>query len=355
LNLKKPFPYLLLLYHLAFAYFGWKYILENNGDAVRYWFEGQDLSGKYWSDFLNPGTDIIKLITFPLVKYFHFPFFVGFLLFSAWSGYGFYRLWKIMKSIAGENKILLSLSAVLLLLPNLHFWTSLIGKEAFLFVPFVIITEQMYKGKYFSFPLIFSVMVIGIVRPHAAFVLVPAVFLAVLIKGDLTLKNKLKFSAAAGSVIVLLYFALKAVAKVKFNIFRRLEYLYQIHNSKLKETSAYVPLEEYPYPYRMFTFYFRPLPFEKHGMYYRILEFEGLLLLIFMLVTTYFLLRHLRKLKWNVFILFAIFLLIFYGTMYVYAYANFGMIVRTRALVMPIFFMLIVKGAASRYKVRDVR
>lgn len=311
---------------------------------MRYWFVGQNLSEKYWSDFLHPGTDVINLLTFPLVKYLQLPFFIGFLIFTVWSGYGFYRLWKLMANISGNHTILIILSVVLLLLPNLHFWTSLIGKEAFLFVPFVVVAEKMYKKKYFSFSLIFSVIVIGMVRPHAAFVLIPPIFLAVLLKGNLSIKNRVKLSAGVGFLVLLMYFILKSVAKVKFSIFHRLEHLYRIHNAGLKKTSAYVPLEEYPYPYKMFTFYFRPLPFEKHGIYYRVIELESLLLLVLTLAIAIFLIKNFRKPVWDAFVLFSVLLLIFYATMYVYAYANFGMIVRTRTLVMPILFLLMLQA-----------
>ena len=82
------FPLLLFVYHLGFSYLGWRYINENKGDAQRYWFLNADLEQSSWSDYLNPGTDIVKIITFPLVKYLEFPFWSGFLIFSSISGFG---------------------------------------------------------------------------------------------------------------------------------------------------------------------------------------------------------------------------------------------------------------------------
>ena len=339
---QKYFPYFLMLYHLAFAFVGWQYIMHDHGDATRYWFEGQDLSGKSWLDFLQPGTDVIKIITFPLVKYLKLPFWAGFVIFSAWSVSGIYRLWKILLNLCGENKVLILLSALLLLLPNLHFWTSLIGKEAFLFVPVVLITDHMLKGKYSTFPMISSFVILAVVRPHTAFVFLAACILAVLWKGNISAKAKGILAVAALFGGIALYALLSQITNARQGLFNKIERLYAAHNLKLKATDAYVPLEEYSYPYKMFTFYYRPLPFEKKDFYYQIIGVEDLLFLLISAIAFYGFVRHFRHFKWNVFSVFAVLLLLLYGTMYVYAYANFGMIVRTRVLVMPVFFLLML-------------
>ncbi len=93
----KIVPYLLFLYHLAFAFFAWQYVARNGGDAMNYWFVGKDLSGISWFDFLKPGTDIINFITFPLVKYLHLPFWSGFVIFSliGFTGILIFRSWAL--------------------------------------------------------------------------------------------------------------------------------------------------------------------------------------------------------------------------------------------------------------------
>ena len=55
--LHRIFPFLLLVYHLVFAWVGCQYILMHHGDAERYWFLGHDISHASWTDFLNPGTE----------------------------------------------------------------------------------------------------------------------------------------------------------------------------------------------------------------------------------------------------------------------------------------------------------
>ncbi len=343
-SLKKNhiFPLLLILYHLGFSYFGWHYIVHHGGDAQQYWMLGKDLSQLQWADFLHVGTDVVKLITFPLVKYLHLPFFAGFLLFSLWSGYGFRRLWKWTEKICGNSRNTLMMGAALLMLPNMHFWTSLPGKEALLFVPIVVITEKMYDGKWKSFALVTSLLLIAVIRPHMAFVVLLAACGAVLLKGRLPAKKKALFLGGAVLSGVLVWQVLLRVAKVEGSLFERLVYLYRLHNEKLKETAAYVPLEDYTYPYKMVTFFFRPWPGERNGFLYQVLGGEGVLLAVICTAAVLVSWKYRRNLTWNIGMVFSVLLLVLYGTMYVYAYANFGLIVRTRSLTMPALILLLV-------------
>ena len=146
--LQRYFPVFLLIYHLAFSWVGYRYILLNNGDAQRYWLRGAGLGESSWSDFLKPGTEVVKLLTFPLVNMLHLPFWSGFLIFSLISFLGIALLYQILKKMAETHEGLQGLAMVLVLLPNLHFWTSLIGKEALLIVPLVVFAVELSRKKY---------------------------------------------------------------------------------------------------------------------------------------------------------------------------------------------------------------
>lgn len=341
-GLIKYFPYFLFLYHLVFAWWAYDYVNENNGDAVRYWLVGQNMESVYWSDFLRPGTDAVKLITYPLVKYLQLSPLLGCLFFSAISGYGFFRLGKLISKAEQTSSLLLIAAALLLLLPNAHFWTSLIGKEALLFLPMVLIAEMIYKGKYCSVVSFISFFVMAWIRPHLAFVVLVAFMAALIAKGEISRKIKMGLIIAGTISIAGLYYLLEKITNAKDGLLPKIQRLYEAHNLKLKETSAYVPLEDYVYPYKLFTFYFRPLPLERNGMHYQILGIENLLFLVLFLGMIYLLIRHFKNLNWTVFPIFSILFLILYGTMLAYGYANFGMIVRAKALVLPIVFFLMV-------------
>lgn len=351
--LLKYFPYFLVVYHLSFAWFAYDYVNQNNGDAVKYWFIGKNLSAVNWTDFLHPGTDAIKLLTFPFVKFLHLPGWAGCLIFSMGSGFGFWKLWSLLKNISSGNKYLLGISMILLLLPNAHFWTSLIGKEAVLFVPAVLIAEQIYKKQYFSLSMILSFLVIAWIRPHVAFIFLAGFLIAILWKGEIKTKTKAILSGFVLLFSAGLYWILARITHSKESLFIKIQNLYAAHNLKLKDTSAYVPMEDYVYPYKLFTFYFRPLPFEKEGVLGQIIGLENGILMVLFIVFLFFFIRNFKVFQWNVFSVFATICILIYGTVFAYGYANFGMIIRTKTLVFPLLLIFGISLLSQMWKKRN--
>jgi len=328
----KIFPYVLFFYHLIFAWFGWHYVLGNSGDALRYWFVGQDLSQISWVSFLQPGTDVIKLLTFPFVKFLHLPFWTGFVLFSTLSYIGLYQLWLIIRKTAAGSRLLLLVGSVLLLLPNLHVWTGLIGKEAVLFVALTTIIKSVVNAKIKWLTLALSVLVIALIRPHVAFIIVLALVIALLWKGRLNGKEKGLVLLAMTTVFFSLYVLLRKIAYLGVAPGARLLHIYEYHIAGLKKTAAYVPLDQYPLPYKIFTFYFRPLPFEREGWLYGIWSWENFFLLIVCSAGVFMFFRSVQKIHLGLFEIFALLSIVLLALMYVYAYANYGLIGRTNAI-----------------------
>ena len=347
----KFFPVVLLCYHLLFAYVGWNYVIHNDGDAIRYWLVGQDLSQVSWSSFFHPGTDMVKILTFPLVKYLHLPFWAGFLLFSLFSYYGFYRLWKLILSITAPPQLAFYIGVFLLLLPNLHIWTSLIGKESLLFVALVFMTEKLFQKKINSAVFIISFLLVALIRPHVATMLLIALMIAYFWKGNLIWKNKISFGVISAIALAGLYLMVKKIANINNNPWERIAHVYDYHIKVLKTTPAYVPLDEYSLPYKIFTFYFRPLPFEKEGILYLVQGTENLIMLGLTLFLFYVMVVNFRSIKWDFYKIFTIFVVILLAVMYVYAYANYGLIARTKIMVMPFLYLFMVKIFSENRKI----
>lgn len=340
---KKYFPVFLLGYHVLFSFAAWEYVTINNGDAVRYWFVGQDLSQKSWLSFFQPGTDIIKILTFPLVKYLHLPFWSGFLLFSVLSFFGFYKLWHLILSLTQHNKRAFFIGVLLLLLPNLHLWTSFIGKESLLFVALVVMMEKILSRHILSKTFLCAFLIIALIRPHVAVILLISLLIACFWKGGLSGKAKFYLGGIASLCFAVLYLILRKIAFIGSHPWDRILHIYRYHIKGLKKTDAYVPLDEYSLPYKLFTFYFRPLPFEKIGWLYQIWSFENLILLLVTLALFYVMGTNLKKIKWDFYEIFTIFAVFLMALMYVYAYANYGLIARTKIMTMPFIYIFIVK------------
>ncbi len=339
--MQRYFPYLLFFYHLLFALPAWQLAENRPADSWHYWFLGRDLSDISFTRFLVPGTEAVNLLTFPLVRNLHLPFWVGFVLFSAVGGVGFIRLYRLLDRITAQNSKVKTLAFGLLLLPSLHLWTSMIGKEPLIFVALVYFTAAVYEGKFARPTLWLSWLAVAWIRPHVAAVLLAAVLLSLLWSARHH-RQRLWLWAAIPAATAICYLLLKKVARLGNDPWARLQRYYEVHIRVLKQTRSYVPLDEYSLPSKMFTFYFRPLPFEKMGWVYHLWSFENALLLILSGVAVFMFFRHRRWRPLQPFTVFAGAFLFLFALMYVYGYANYGLIARTKVMAMPVWYGVIL-------------
>lgn len=350
--LQRYFPVFLLIYHLAFSWVGYRYMLLNNGDAQRYWLRGASLGESSWSDFLKPGTEVVKLLTFPLVNMLHLPFWSGFLIFSLISFLGIALLYQILKKIAGTHRGLQGLAMVLVLLPNLHFWTSLIGKEALLIVPLVVFALELYRKRYFSTTLLMSLLSIGLIRPHIALLMLLSYGLSLLLTEHFSEKRKWQIAAGSGPGIVVFGFLLTRIQDFSGGVERIIQ-KYEAHIRVFRHTDAYVPLDQYPLPLKLFTFYFRPLPFEKPGLWYAVIGLENLMLLLLSAVAMYIFFRSFQTLRRRMLVVFPLVLMLFLGIVFGFAYANYGILMRTKIMVAPFLYLMIMEVFAFHFRRKD--
>jgi len=101
-------------------------------------------------------------------------------LLSAVGGLGFLRLYRFLNVLTAQNSKLKTVACGLLLLPNLHLWTSMIGKEPLIFVALVYATAAVYEQKFTAPGCWLSWLAAAWIRPHVAAVLLAAVLLSLL-------------------------------------------------------------------------------------------------------------------------------------------------------------------------------
>lgn len=338
----KYFPYFLLLYHLAFAWLAYDYVNQNNGDAVKYWFTGVKMENLSWGQFLQPGTSAIYMITYPLVKFLKLSPLVGCFLFSVWSGIGFWKIWKLIEKSFSVISWSWLISVTLIMMPTVHFWTSLIGKEALLFPFLVFVLEKLYQKQYQSWLLYVSLFAIVWVRPHLGAILIGSFGISYVFLSGKTYQWKMKLAGILLSFAIASYFLLEKITHAKEGLFLKISNLYAAHNEKLKSTSAYVPMDKYGYPYKLFTIFFRPLPFEKSGILYTIVSLENTIILAIFGVFVFRFIRSFTSIIRKEMLIFLLLFCLIYGTLFSYGYANFGLLSRTKSLLMPFGLMAII-------------
>ncbi len=335
------FVFLIATYHYVCAYIAYLYSVARPADALDYWFLTKNLNEYSWSDFLYPGTGLVLALNWPLVSVANLSLSVGFLIYSTIGLAGilaFYRMAVPFFSEKQRDRIILFL---LVFLPSLHFWTSIIGKEPLCFLLTVLCFERILRKKFLQF-FLFCVL-LGLIRPHYAFIVLSAFVISLLFDRKIQLKLKLTALLLFALFSAVFYFFLGEIANLKPDPFTAVARIYKRHIEVFKQTDAYVPLDQYPLPYKIFTFYFRPFPFERFRWDYFAAGLENLLLLSLFLLGAFLFFR--RK-QWKFFDYFDRFTVVYFfifAVVFVYAYANFGIIMRTKIMALPFIYLVLFR------------
>jgi hypothetical protein len=333
------FTLFLCLYHLMFAAIAWQYSSNNPGDAQRYWHLTQ-----HWTSYLNIGTDVVKLINYPFAKILHLPYWTGFLIHSMISYAGIYELYKFalkyINPISSGSRYLLML---IFLLPNLHFWTSVIGKEPIVFLAITWILLKQYGRAYLSFKYIFGWLLLILIRPHVAMFLLISISLASVFSGKKLTRQKVILILASLVLSVGLYLlTMQLLNRNPFDI----AYILQRNDASLlafKRAGSYVPMIDYNFVERLFALNFRPVFSYSYSLFQAVLSMESIMTLFIMLYAIYIYCRNYRTTRPDMFTGIAMLFFLISSLFFIQRYSCLGIFVRTRIMYLPFVLIAALK------------
>lgn len=351
----RNFLVILFGYHLLFTFIAYHFFNKNGGDASFYWLQLETSASKEWLDFFTYGSDFILFLNYPFVKFFHLDIAFGFFLYSCIGFAGIFQFYRLIRFHINDGLWFFGINWLLLLLffPSLHFWTALLGKEAFCFLFIATIFLELSKGKYTSVALLFSFVLLSIIRPHISLMLFFSVFIGFFFFGKWTLKTKLIATVLAAIVSSGLFYMFLQLSEIKRLDFDRIRRFNEFSLLSFKDSGTYVPIIDYCYPYKIITFYFRPLFNEIPSFYGFILGLENVLVLAVHLLACVFFLLHYKKVVFPlVFKVILIFALIS-AVLIVQRYSGFGIFARTKVMLQP-FVMVVVFWIFAQLKNKPI-
>lgn len=349
------FGVILFGYHLLFTFMAYHFFKEKGGDAAFYWLQLKASESKDWLDFFNYGSDFMLFLNYPFAKLFHLNIAFGFFLYSCIGFLGIFQLYRLLRFHIGDRLLFFGINwlPLLLFLPNLHFWTAMLGKEALCFLFIATVLLELSKGKYTSIALLSSFLLLTVIRPHVSLMLFFSVFTGFFFFGKWTLKTKLIAFAIAAVVCSGLFYMFLQLSEIKSLDFERIRRFNVFSLMSFKDSGTYVPIIEYSYPYKLFTFYFRPLFTEIPSLYGIVLGLENVLVLTAHLLAFVLFLLHYKKLVFPlVFKVILIFALIS-GVLIVQRYSGFGIFARTKVMLQP-FVMVVVLWIFAQLKNKPI-
>ncbi len=350
---------LLYIYHcFFFGVYSW-YAYNNPSDSHRYFEDLITYDGAGWFNLFGTDTTFIKFLAYP---FFQIGFSYDMLMFSfAWLGYlGFFYAYLFFKEkIPLDIKVFknVDLFTLILFFPNMHFWTASLGKGAPIFFGLMMFTYAIIQPKKRLFLLILSSLIIFYIRPHVfMFVAVGAVL------GNMSGKEKIplwqKTLVFIGLTGVLFLAQDKILGVMGLQNSENLIEDFQAASSEnaedLRSAGSGVDMASYPLPFKLFTFWFRPLFVDAPNMLGIIISVENLIyLLLFFKILSLKFIKFLKRSPALVKMSFVIFLMASFAMTFVMS--NLGIIMRQKSMVMYFLFFVIYYYLAQQKYDRIVK
>lgn len=275
----------LFFYHslLSVAYYA--YVLTNPSDSKAYFAKAiGGVYGQNWLDYFGLGTKFIDFITYGLVNGLGFTYESAMVLFS-WFGYlgflhfyiFFYDRLRVIPKLFGYNIIW-----IIMLLPNLHFWSSSLGKGSLIFFGFGMFFFALSKPAARFWALLLGGWIIFQIRPHIFYVVLIGIGIGYTFSTrGVAVGYRIAILAIAAFLAFYIYEDILALTGLEDESIT--DPLIAHRASELAKATSGIDLTNYSAPERLFTFLFRPLFFDAPGLLGWVVSFENLFYLLFFL------------------------------------------------------------------------
>lgn len=346
---------ILSAYHLLFAgVFTW-YLKENGGDALRYWALVADISQNpvHWMDYWGHGTLFLQWLHYWPSKIFGLEFWFGNVLYAGICWLGIREIFSLMRPhiASSGNRVIEASGWLILFLPNMHFWTAGVGKEAWLLLGTAMVLKGLSMlGSHWIYVLL-GLLLAFWVRPAFGIVLGAVSFVFVLADRDLGTKTKVLIAAlgfVAGSLGIWKLSVMMHLDEISLTaIFRFSESQFDFLAGF--QANSEIPMAEYNWLQRIWALLYRPSIWEASGFWSFAAALEnsvGLFLTILGMVALFFIQKSKLPVLLPRFLIIAIFVCVGMCVVYGLTLNNLGIIMRMKSTYMIFwyfsFWMLVV-------------
>jgi len=274
LSVKNSLP--LYLWHTFFCVAYVAFVLKNGGDALGYYYQALD---KNWS--FGVGTSFITMVADPFINYAGFSFLAINLVFNIFGGIGLLAVYgSFKKELVNKPFWVRRTSLLVVLLPSVSFWSSSLGKDslAFMAVGLALWASLELESRFRL--IFFSVCIMLLVRPHMAGIMLLALSLSLVFKSQLRLALRVLIAIIALFLFVALFpFLLDYVGLSQGADLSDIENYIERRQSYNTEGGGGIDIASMNFPMQIFTYLFRPLPFEAHSVFALAASLDNILLL----------------------------------------------------------------------------
>lgn len=318
------------------------YALNSPSDSRKYFRVSS--KAEDWIPLFGIGTDFISFLAWPLTHLFGFSYFSVMIIFSFLGFIGILLLYRAAKENEKSlfpNKSFFGFTEILFLLPNLHFWTSSIGKGSVITLGIGLFFFGLSRFNRRVLYILLGALIIYLVRPHILFAVLIATLGGVLITNT-GIKKIYKLIIIIVSTI---FIYLISDNVVEFAEVTNLDILnsneLDTKAKSLSRATSGVDISSYSYPMKLFSFWFRPLFIDAPNIVGLIVSVENLFYIYIFSVVIIYGYKYWAHL--NGWYRICIFMFILSSIVLSQVTGNLGIALRQKAQILPLLFIVASK------------
>lgn len=313
------------------------YISSNLSDSGEYYRKASELEA--WTPYFKSGTSFIFFVTYPFASLFGISYYSVMLIFSFIGFQGIVLFYFAAKEQLKPLPIFfggMTVLEALFLLPNLHFWTSSIGKGSVMVFSIGLAMFGLSRfNKRFQW-LALGSFLIFMGRSHIFLALLMGLVLGVFLTGK-GIRWYIKFPMILLTSFLMLFVSddvVELTGMESINLFDSQRLTHRA--SELSKGTSGVDITKYSQAMKLFTFLFRPLFVDAPGMLGIITSFENLILLVMAVI----IIKNLPKLwgRMNGYHKSALFFFLLAAITLAQVSGNLGIAMRQKSQLIPMFF-----------------
>ncbi len=327
----------LFFFHLLMGAY---YCFFIQGDAIGYWRAPKLYEFSTFKEnlFNGEGTAFMMAFNYIFTNLLNMSYFSNTMVFSLFGFMGLTFFYIVALQTVPYNKIISGyvLFPLIFFLPNLHFWSSGVGKDTTLFLCIGMFTYGLMKP-FQRIPLLVLAGLLSMaIRPHITLFLMIGFGLAYVFGGKVSPAQRFIFSAAMIAIGLAILPSVMEFAKIEEASAESFDKFAQGKAAVLSRshTGSAIDISSYPFPLKVLTFWFRPALFDVRNINGLIAALENLLLLLVFIKAMRT--SPIRAFKAAPFVIKGLVIFLVVGTLaFSQSMGNMGIMIRMRNMFLP--------------------
>lgn len=268
---------ILYLWHTLFCFFYIWFSVNYSADSKKYFL----LATEYGSRDFGFGTYFVVYITYIFNNFFSLSYIDQFLIHNFIGYIGLLAFAAVIKQATlDKQKRIRVLGWIIIFLPSVSFWTTSLGKDSISFMAtgLTLWSALSFKKRIGFF--VFAIIAMLMVRPHIAAVMLAAYTLTFIFDKQISILQRFIIGTTAiilSGIIIPFAWQYAGLGDAE-NATDIEEYIDQRQSYNLEGGSS-LDISSMSLPMQLFTYLFRPLPFEANSIFALFASIDNIILL----------------------------------------------------------------------------